>query len=76
MLWSFLRLRGFLLLMLLCNANCDACDEADCNAEVLCGFFCFELPATLLRILAVTVVEGCGHAQRRDYPSLRRIKIA
>ena len=59
--------------MLLCNAERNPGDEAERGAEILRGLLRFDLPAALLRILTIIVIERGSHAKCRAYPSRRRV---
>ena len=70
LLWFFC-----LLSVLFSDANRHASGETDCCAEILRGLSRLDPSAALLRILIV-IVESGGDAQRRAYPSRRRMVTA
>ena len=65
----------FLLPMFLSYRDCQPSGETDYCAEILRGLLRLDPPAAFLRVLAV-IVESGGNAQRRAYPSRRRMAIA
>ena len=62
----------FLLPAFLGDANRHASGEANHRAEILRGLSRLDLSAAFFRVLVV-IVESGGDAERRAYPSRRRV---